>query len=44
MIGSSATDMSKVFAQLTVMLGTTQRFAAYGARGELLAGDPEKVS
>jgi large subunit ribosomal protein L45 len=34
-------DDSSAFAQLTVRLQSTQRFAAYDARGRLLAGDPD---
>lgn len=30
------------FAQITVLLPSVQRFAAYGRNGKLLAGDPDK--
>jgi len=35
-----AQDDASAFAQLTVRLRSRQTFAAYDARGKLLAGDP----
>lgn len=43
LVGPSATDYARVFAQLTVHLATRQTFAAYGRDGALVAGDPGKV-
>ena len=36
-------DETSGFAQLTVRVPSTQRFAAYDRRGKLVAGSPEQV-
>lgn len=42
LIGIDQKNMDTAFAQLTLRIVSTQRFAAYDKQGKLVAGDPEK--
>mmetsp|Transcript_22481 Transcript_22481/g.37580 ORF Transcript_22481/g.37580 Transcript_22481/m.37580 type:complete len:330 (+) Transcript_22481:114-1103(+) len=43
LVAPNQTDLENAFVQFTMHFQSQQRFAAYNAKGELVAGDPERL-